>query len=60
MSEWKCLTAEEERIARGRGEDPDDLIVNRAGDGLLVFLNMKTRKEIIVRRYLEKGKQHDG
>lgn len=48
MAEWKCLTAVEEELIRSLGYDPEHLVVNRVGEGRLVFLNMRSRAELIV------------
>ena len=49
MSEWKCLNEAEKGIARGKGLDPDDLVVNRVGKDYLVFQGMRSRRETLVR-----------
>ena len=49
MSEWKCLNEAEKGIARKRGLDPEDLVVNRVGKDYLVFLQLRSRKETLIR-----------
>ena len=49
MSEWKCLSEGERELARERGLDPEDLMVNRVGKDYLVFLALRSRAETLVR-----------
>ena len=35
-------------MVRSLGHDPEPMVVNRTGDGQWLFLNMKTRMELIV------------
>lgn len=51
MSEWKCLNKTEKGIARERGLDPEDLMVNRVGKDYLIFLALRSRKETMVCLY---------
>ena len=51
MSEWKCLSEGERELARERGLDPADLMVNRVGKDYLVFLGLRTRTETMVCLY---------
>lgn len=48
MSEWKCLTAEEQSMVKSLGHDPGPMVVNRLGEGHWMFLDMKTRAELLV------------
>ena len=48
MADWRCLTAEESSMVRRLGQDPTPMVVNRVGDGHWVFLDMKTRAELMV------------
>ena len=48
MADWKCLTGEEAAMVRGLGHDPAPMVVNRLGEGHWMFLNMKTRTELLV------------
>lgn len=48
MSQWKDLNESECAIARELGQEPNNLVVNRVGEDYLVFLNMRSRQELIV------------
>lgn len=48
MSEWKCLNEGEEKLAREKGLDPEDLVVNRVGKDYLVFLALRSRTETLI------------
>lgn len=48
MAEWKTLTAAEQQMVRELGHDPEPMVVNRVGEGHWLFLDMKTRTELIV------------
>ena len=48
MAKWECLTQEEERMVRSLGHDPEPMVVDRVGEGHWMFLNMKSRAELIV------------
>ena len=48
MSEWKCLTAAEQSMVKSLGHDPGPMVVNRLGEGHWMFLDMKTRGELLV------------
>lgn len=48
MAEWKCLTSAEQEMVRRLGHDPAPMVVNRVGEGHWMFLDMKTRTELIV------------
>lgn len=48
MSKWECLTDEEAAMVRELGHDPEPMAVNRVGEGHWMFLNMKTRDELMV------------
>lgn len=48
MADWRCLTPAEESMVRKLGYDPDPMVVNRLGEGHWMFLNMKTRTELMV------------
>lgn len=48
MAEWKIPSVEEEAELRGLGQDPDHIVVNRVGIDSRVYLNVRTREEIIV------------
>lgn len=49
MSEWKCLNDAERELARKKGLDPEDLVVNRVGKDYLVFLQLRSRRETLIR-----------
>ena len=51
MSEWKCLNEGERELAREKGLDPEDLMVNRVGRDYLVFLALRSRTETLVCLY---------
>lgn len=48
MADWRCLTLEEASMVRRLGRDPEPMVVNRTGEGQWLFLDMKTRMELIV------------
>ena len=48
MADWRCLTAAEQSMVRNLGHDPDPMVVSRLGEGRWVFLDMKTRMELLV------------
>lgn len=48
MADWRCLTAAEQSMVQALGYDPAPMVVNRVGEGHWVFLDMKTRAELIV------------
>lgn len=48
MADWKCLTGEEQAMVRSLGHEPGPMVVNRVGEGHWMFLNMKTRDELLV------------
>ena len=50
MADWRCLTAAEQSMVRNLGHDPDPMVVSRLGEGHWVFLDMKTRTELLVSR----------
>lgn len=48
MADWKCLTADEAAMVRSLGHEPGPMVVNRVGEGHWMFLDMKTRDELLV------------
>lgn len=48
MADWRCLTAAEQSMVRKLGRDPGPMVVNRVGEGHWMFLDMKTRDELLV------------
>lgn len=48
MSEWKCLTDGEAAMVRSLGHEPEAMMVDRVGEGHWMFLDMKTRDELLV------------
>lgn len=48
MADWKTLTAAEQQMVSRLGHDPEPMVVNRTGEGQWLFLDMKTRTELIV------------
>ena len=48
MADWRCLTPAEESMVTALGHDPVPMVVNRTGEGQWLFLDMKTRLELIV------------
>ena len=48
MADWRCLTAAEQSMVRSLGHDSEPMMVNRTGDGQWLFLDMKSRTELIV------------
>lgn len=48
MSKWDCLTGEEAAMVRSLGHEPEGMVVNRVGEGHWMFLDMKTRDELMV------------
>ena len=48
MADWRCLTAAEQSMVRQLGHDPEPMVVNRIGEGHWMFLDMKTRDELLV------------
>ncbi len=51
MAEWKVPTAEELALAGRKGCSPEHLMVNRVGEDIKVFMDLKTREETIVCLY---------
>lgn len=50
MADWRCLTAAEQSIVTSLGYDPAPMVVNRVGDELWQFKNLKSQEELIVSR----------
>ena len=48
MADWRCLTPAEESMVRKLGHDPGPMVVNRVGEGHWMFLDMKSRDELLV------------
>ena len=48
MADWRCLTAAEQSMVKSLGHDPGPMVVNRLGEGHWMFLDMKTRTELMV------------
>lgn len=48
MADWRCLTAAEQSMVRELGQDPEPMMVSRVGEEHWVFLNVKSRTELIV------------
>lgn len=48
MSRWDCLTGEEAAMVRSLGHEPEAMMVDRVGEGHWMFLDMKTRDELLV------------
>lgn len=48
MADWRCLTAAESSMVHWLGYDPGPMVVNRTGEGQWLFLDMKSRMELIV------------
>ena len=48
MAKWECLTADEAAMVRKLGHDPEPMVVNRVGEGHWMFLDMKSRDELLV------------
>lgn len=48
MADWKTLTAAEQQMVSRLGHDPTPMVVNRVGEEHWLFLDMKTRAELIV------------
>lgn len=48
MADWRCLTVAEQSMVRRLGHDPEPMVVNRTGEGQWLFLDMKSRMELIV------------
>lgn len=48
MAKWECLTEQEQAMVRSLGHEPGPMVVNRVGEGHWMFLNMKTRDELLV------------
>lgn len=55
MADWRCLTAAEQSMVQALGYDPAPMVVNRLGEGHWMFLDMKSRAELLVSRQ-ENGK----
>lgn len=55
MADWRCLTAAEQSMVRKLGYDPAPMVVNRVGEEHWMFLDMKSRAELLVSRQ-ENGK----
>ena len=48
MAKWECLTEQEAAMVRSPGRDPEPMVVNRIGEGHWMFLDIKTRDELLV------------
>lgn len=48
MAKWECLTEQESAMVRSLGHEPGPMVVNQVGEGHWMFLNMKTRDELLV------------
>jgi hypothetical protein len=48
LADWRCLTAAEQSIVTSLGYDPEPMVVNRVGEEHWMFLDMKSRAELIV------------
>lgn len=46
---WTIPNEREQELARQRGMDPGRVVVNRVGSDYVVILDLRTRKEMIVR-----------
>lgn len=48
MAKWECLTEQEAAMVRSLGHEPGPMVVNRVGEGHWMFLDMKSRDELLV------------
>ena len=46
---WVVPSEREQELARQRGMDPDRVVVRRVGSDYVVIMDLRTRKEMIVR-----------
>lgn len=47
---WEVLTEKEKQLLRERGEDPEPMVVSRVGVDLLLFMDLKTHREVCIRK----------